>query len=71
MRVIPSLVLAAIAFASGAAVAQYVSHRPPVAAPTAPPAGGGPDAPKGDRDPRADLEGQMMWDPNTRTYQGG
>lgn len=25
----------------------------------------------GERDPRADLEGQMMLDPMTRTYLGG
>lgn len=26
---------------------------------------------RAERDPQADLEGQMQWDPLTRTYHGG
>jgi predicted esterase len=70
MRVVYSLILLAVGFSAGAAVAQYVVQRHP-SAPAAPPppAAAAPAAPEGARDPAADLQGQMMWDPNSRTYQ--
>jgi hypothetical protein len=75
MKTLPSLLLAAVSFTAGAVLA-HDWHGAPPARPTpasreAPPAPPAPAAPGGVRDPKADLEGQMMWDPNTRTYQGG
>ena len=73
MRLIPSLILVAIGFSAGAAVAQYVSRRPaPAASPAEdPPAASAPASTGGERDPRSDLRDQMMWDPTTATYEGG
>ncbi len=71
-RIIPSLLLLALGFGAGAAVGQYTSHPkawvPPVEGPSGEPAT--PASAEGTRDPKADLETQMMWDPNSHTYQG-
>ncbi len=70
-RIVYSLILICLGFGAGAAVGQYSTHRqewvPPVEGPIDSPATGGAE---GERDPKADLQDQMMWDPNTRTYQG-
>jgi len=71
MRVIPSLILVAASFGAGAAVAQYAAHHHPAAEPSAAQAAPAPGSTEGARDSQADLQGQMMWDPNTGTYQGG
>jgi hypothetical protein len=74
MRILPSLLLAAVSFTAGAVLAHDWHGSPPARAPQAPQEQRPPApaaAPGGVRDPKADLEGQMMWDPNTRTYQGG
>jgi hypothetical protein len=70
MRIAYTLLLMAAAFGAGVAVAGHASHRDraPLAAPPAP----APPAPaEGQRDPKADLEGQMLWDPVSGTYLGG
>ncbi len=70
MRIAYTLLLVVISFGAGAAVAGHASrsHRPP---PAAPAAAASPAAPEGQRDPKADLEGQMLWDPASGTYLGG
>lgn len=72
MRIVPSLILVAIGFSAGLAVAQYTSSRQPWVLPAeGPPVEVTPGlTDEGTKDPKADLEGQMMWDPNTHTYQG-
>jgi len=70
MRIFYSVLLLLVGFGAGAAV-DHVSHRAPASpapSPTAAPASTGG---AGQRDPKADLEGQMMWDPSSETYLGG
>jgi len=70
MRIAYSILLLLVGFGAGAAVAGHTSRRPsPPAIRT--PAVTAPGPRESQRDPAADLEGQMMWDPNTRTYGGG
>lgn len=70
MRIVYTLLLPLVGFGVGVAVAGHASHRqlPP---PPQPPAAAAPASTEGQRDPKADLEGQMMWDPASRTYLGG
>ncbi len=72
-RIIPSLLFLAIGFGAGAAVGQYAAHPkawvPPAEGPSDEPTAS-PASAEGARDPKADLETQMMWDPNSHTYQG-
>jgi len=72
-----SLAMAAIAAAVVASVVLFwprdlAAARRPEVAPAPPAAAAGPaPAAAGERDPREDLKGQMMWDPLTKTYIGG
>jgi len=70
MRVVYSLLLLLVGFGAGAAVAGRASHHAPPS-PAQPPAAAAPAPTEGQRDPKADLEGQMMWDPASRAYLGG
>ncbi len=69
MRIAYTLLLMFAAFGAGAALAGHASHRDraPPAAPTA----AAPAPAEGQRDPKADLEGQMLRDPVSGTYLGG
>jgi hypothetical protein len=61
----------------GGGLTATLAHHHPLAHAPAPAPGAQAPAPlprdpqAGERDPRADLEGQMMLDPMTRTYLGG
>ena len=70
MRIGYTLLLIIVSFTAGAAVGGRAAHREP-RAPAQTPEVAAPAATEGQRDPKADLEGQMMWDPVSRTYVGG
>ncbi len=70
MRIVYTLLLLLIGFGAGAAVAGHASHRE-LPSPAQPAAAATPAPAEGQRDPKADLEGQMMWDPTSGTYLGG
>ncbi len=70
MRIVYTLLLLLLGFGAGMAVAGH-APRCDLPSPARPPAAATPAPAEGQRDPKADLDGQMMWDPASRTYLGG
>ncbi|HEU4382333.1 MAG TPA: hypothetical protein VFR85_02425 [Anaeromyxobacteraceae bacterium] len=74
MRIGYALLLVVFSFGAGAATVRVLHYDAPghgASAPATPPADSAPAATGGERDSGADLEGQMMRDPNSGTYVGG
>ena len=68
MRISYALLLMVASFGVGAAAVRVLHYHPP---PPAQRPASTPAPAEGQRDSKADLQGQMMWDPNSGAYLGG